>query len=91
MKSKSEYYDTQKANTIEDEDIKRTIKESLNNQISYRKDTQNLKLDIEINKANYKTIKPELEELERTKKLLRAENERNLTKIETLRLDLNNR
>ena len=91
MKSKSEYYDTQKANTIEDEDIKRTIKESLNNQISYRKDTQNLKLDIEINKANYKTIKPELEELERTKKLLRAENERNLTKIKTLRLDLNNR
>jgi hypothetical protein len=39
MKSKSEYYDTQKANTIEDEDIKRTIKESLNNQIAYRKDT----------------------------------------------------
>ena len=28
--AKTEYYDTQKANTLEEEDVKRTIKESFN-------------------------------------------------------------
>ena len=36
--AKTEYYDIQKANNIEEEDVKRTIKESLNSQIAYRKD-----------------------------------------------------
>ena len=30
MMAKTEYYDTQKANALEEEDVKRTIKESLN-------------------------------------------------------------
>jgi hypothetical protein len=30
MMAKTEYYDIQKANNIEEEDVKRTIKESLN-------------------------------------------------------------
>tara|TARA_B110000285_G_C15028879_1_gene565629 strand:- start:681 stop:800 length:120 start_codon:yes stop_codon:yes gene_type:complete len=38
MEAKNEYYDTQKANTLEEAEVKRTIKESLKNQIEYRKD-----------------------------------------------------
>lgn len=63
----------------------------MNNQIAYRKDIQNFKLDIEINKTSYNSIQPEVDELEKTKRLLRAENERNEAKIESLRLELNNK
>jgi len=88
-KVKTEFYSIQRANILKNEQIKKTTKDNLNKQITYRKDIQNSKIDIEINKTGAKSIKTEVGGLVKTKLALKTENEKQETRIANLRLELN--
>ena len=69
--------------------MKKTTKDNLNEQIALRKDIQNSKIDIEINKTGAESIQTEVDGLTKTKLALKTENEKQETRIANLRLELN--
>ena len=87
--AKNEFYRIQRANILKTEQIKKTTKDNLSKQIKYRKEIQNSKIDIEINRTGAELIKTEVDGLLKTKLALKTENEKQETRLANLRLELN--